>query len=288
MFEMKQKEPSTRIHFLWARKAPVGVIFRRGPSNYVQLLKWDLNSDKLIPGQWFKGRIYERRCDLSPNGELLVYFAAKYRGPYATWTAISRPPYLTALCLWPKGDAWGGGGLFVSNTSLSLNHRADEMGPAPDFRIPKKFKVRPYGSRPGWGEDNPIFSELMVRDGWKLTSGGSFKENKFGSQIWIEFTEPEVWEKKSKSQNAGLRMSLLGIKELQGPWYVLEYTLLNGDEEIELGSCDWADINSKGEVYFAREGALYKKRGTAQESLVCDLSANRFENVLPSPRAMRW
>ena len=57
-------------------------------------------------GQWFKGRIYEKRCDLSPDGTKLIYFAQKIntrtlndpKYSYA-WTAISRPPYLTALAL---------------------------------------------------------------------------------------------------------------------------------------------------------------------------------------------
>src|SRR5262249_25498999 len=51
-----------------------------------------------------QGRIYERRCDLTPAGDRLVYFAASFRQPLHSWTAISRPPYLTALALWPKGD----------------------------------------------------------------------------------------------------------------------------------------------------------------------------------------
>src|SRR5262249_39683455 len=58
-------------------------------------------------GQWFNGRIYERRCDLSPSGKRLIYFAASYKAPYAIWTAVSRLPFLTAVTLWPKGDGWG-------------------------------------------------------------------------------------------------------------------------------------------------------------------------------------
>jgi len=65
-------ESSTRLFCLWAREASVGVVFRRGPTNLVQLLKWNLESDELVPGQWFKGRIYERRCDLSPCGDYLI------------------------------------------------------------------------------------------------------------------------------------------------------------------------------------------------------------------------
>ena len=118
-------EPPTRrparLYALIAREARKAVVFRRGPSKSVLLLAWDLENDTLTPGQWLRGRIYERRCDLSPDGELLAYFAANQREPLYSWTAVSRPPYLTALALWPKGDCWGGGGLFRHERTLALN-----------------------------------------------------------------------------------------------------------------------------------------------------------------------
>ena len=97
---MTAPRASTRLYVLLARKAPIAVVFRRGPSKQVLLLTWNTETDELRQGQWFKGRIYERRCDLSPSGEKLIYFAAKHRGPHGTWTAVSRPPYLTALAMW--------------------------------------------------------------------------------------------------------------------------------------------------------------------------------------------
>jgi hypothetical protein len=93
----------------------------------------------------FKGRIYERRCDLSPSGEKLIYFAAKYRSPLYTWTAVSRPPFLTALLFWPKGDAWGGGGLFNNERTIGLNHPKSHMNLAADFALPKS-RAKSIGS----------------------------------------------------------------------------------------------------------------------------------------------
>ena len=78
------------------------MVFRRGPSGEVALVGWDTERHAFELGQWFRGRIYERRCDLSPSGERLAYFAGTHRGPMGTWTAVSRPPFLTALALWPK------------------------------------------------------------------------------------------------------------------------------------------------------------------------------------------
>lgn len=34
-------QPSARIHVIMARKVPVAVIFRRGSSKWVQVIKWN-------------------------------------------------------------------------------------------------------------------------------------------------------------------------------------------------------------------------------------------------------
>ena len=76
---------------------------------------------------------------------MLVYFAQKIEGrtlqdteyTYA-WTAVSRPPYITALALWPKGDCWHGGGLFQDNKTLILNHKPDVAKAHPNH-IPYGF-----------------------------------------------------------------------------------------------------------------------------------------------------
>ena len=98
---------------------------RRGPTDHVQLVAWDTDTDEFTAGQWFKGRIHEDRCDLSPDGRYFVYFAAKHRWVHVedvkeTWTAISRPPYFTALAIWFFGGTWHGGGVFESASPTAL------------------------------------------------------------------------------------------------------------------------------------------------------------------------
>ena len=108
-----------------ARRKPRAVVLLRGPSGWYHLVLWNTAQDVFEHGAWFKGRIYEERCDVSPDGELFLYFAMKggtwntsYRG---SWTAVSRPPWLFALTLWPQGDTWGGGGRFFDDRSIVLN-----------------------------------------------------------------------------------------------------------------------------------------------------------------------
>jgi hypothetical protein len=50
--------PSTRLYVLLARRAPLGIVFRRGPSKQVLVLSWQTDKHEFRLGQWFKGRIY--------------------------------------------------------------------------------------------------------------------------------------------------------------------------------------------------------------------------------------
>lgn len=165
-------EASTRIYGIIAREAPVAVLFRRGPSQFVQLLKWNLTDDTFEHGQWLNGRIYERRADLSPSGKLVIYFAAKYKGPMTSWTAISKPPYLTAIALWEGMGAWGGGGLFDDENHIQLNHSITRMKLIDTFKLPDNVHVVPCGENSGSGEDSPLIDMRMARDGWTQTQSG--------------------------------------------------------------------------------------------------------------------
>ena len=64
-----------RLHLLVARAAPRILILRRSPSRVYHLVLWHTDTDKLEHGSWFHGRIYAYRCDLSFDGQWLVYFA---------------------------------------------------------------------------------------------------------------------------------------------------------------------------------------------------------------------
>lgn len=107
-----------------ARERPVAVIVRRGPSDWYHLVLWDTARDRFERGAWLRGRIYEDRCDLSPDGELFLAFVHQGRKSESAathaWSAVSRPPWLHALALWPQGTTYGGGGRFTGTRSLTL------------------------------------------------------------------------------------------------------------------------------------------------------------------------
>jgi len=284
---------------LLARDADVGVVFRRGPSKQVLLLRWDLKADSFEAGQWLKARIYERRCDLSPSGDRLVYFAASYRAPYQTWTAVSRPPYFTALALWPKGDAWGGGGLFSSENELLLNHTSFQMALADGFVAPGTLRIGTLQSA-GRGEDSPIFEQRSRRDGWELVQQGTWLEQKGAARLWFKCDPPEIWWKPHPRRSVRLRLlrQTEGIYEKDGPWYVTSYRLDEGDtgKGRDIGRADWADWSSDGDLLFATGGKLFrvamKSRSrfdlnAAARELV-DLTSLTFVPRDAPPEAKNW
>lgn len=252
----------TNLFVILARNGRDAVIFRRGPSKQVLLIKWNRKKDTFEIGQWFKGRIYERRCDLSPSGDLLVYLAAKHKGPIPTWTAISKPPYLTALALWRSLGTYGGGGLFESEYSLLLNHDTLHQTLADGFQLPKQMRVRPFGERSGGGDDDPIYHARLLRDGWTVNQMGRQSDYQSDGPIRWHFIEPRIYEKPASRQKNTLRlqMKVRAIGERQGPWYVLDYEVLTeaGETLLELPHTDWADWDGNGGLLFTQRGKLFR------------------------------
>ncbi|MBR9802690.1 MAG: hypothetical protein ACE37I_15980 [Rubinisphaera brasiliensis] len=113
-----------KLFVIPARDEPMAVILRRGPSAWYHVIQWDMRRDLFVHGAWFKGRIYEEKCDVSPDGRLFVYFVhqGSRHGTQFThaWTAISRVPWLKALAVWPQKMTYGGGGRFSDNRSLTV------------------------------------------------------------------------------------------------------------------------------------------------------------------------
>ena len=66
-----------RIFGIIALHAPVVAVIRRGPSDWMHVSRWDLETPAYEPGAWLRGTIYPQRCDLSPDGRWFSYFALK-------------------------------------------------------------------------------------------------------------------------------------------------------------------------------------------------------------------
>lgn len=151
-----------RLHILLARDAPYGLIIRRGPAKVVCTIGWNRANDTFQLGQWLRGRIYEYRCDLSPDGRHFLYFALTGRWSSETkgsYSAISRAPYLKAISLYPQGDTWGGGGVFLDHHTFTLYGSSVPLRADPALtQVPvQRWVGGPHAAR-------------LERDGWLLSS----------------------------------------------------------------------------------------------------------------------
>jgi hypothetical protein len=287
------------LFVILARNARDAVIFRRGPSKQVLLIKWDRKKDTFKNGQWFKGRIFERRCDLSPSGRFLVYLAAKHKGPIQTWTAVSKPPYLTALALWPNMGTWGGGGLFEGESSLLLHNDAGLIRLADGFSLPASMMVRPLGCSVGSEEYDSIYHVRLLRDGWILKQKGEQQEHRTTKALSWRFAPARIYEK-AISRKKGthlLQMQLHGVADNKPNWYALDHEVFSGEGEslLKLPRIGWADWDDNGDLLFADGGKLFRlpwsnrdeyRRDAAEE--LADFSDLTFTPNEPPKRALSW
>jgi hypothetical protein len=109
-----------RLYVLPAREAAVAVVFRRGPSDWWHLLRWDLDPPTLEGGAWFHGRLYPRRSAVSPDGRLLGSFAWTARPSWDGYYAVSKVPWLRALAVWYLGSTWAAGCDFPDDDTFAL------------------------------------------------------------------------------------------------------------------------------------------------------------------------
>jgi hypothetical protein len=259
---------------LLASAAPTGIVIRRGPASSVCTLLWDRQKDEFQVGQWLRGRIYERRADISPDGKHWIYFArgsslrhAETRG---SWTAIARSPWLKALTLYGKGDCWLGGGLFLSPKRYWLNGCHELIRDSAAVKIDAKFSPSggPYG-----GECPSVYYRRLQRDGWLMEveriNCASDRSAIFQKELphgWIlrKFARADI----DHPQGSGCYWD---EHELENPKRGLRF---------DLTGWEWVELDN-GSLVWAQEGLLkrasFSRDGVAEPRTLCDLNAMRFE-----------
>jgi hypothetical protein len=303
----RRKPPTARVEAILARNAAVGVIFRRGPSRWVRMLKWNLRTDRIEGGQWIDARIHVERSDISPDGQLVACFAASYRRAPGTWTAISRPPYFTALAVWPKGDSWGGGGLFASDDHFLLWHDShvqygvDQFKLMDGFALPKRFRVQPFfGNSPVLACD--VEQSRMVLSGWRFTQRGEHGKSTADSDLNYPLKVPEIMTRALDDPKRP-RFELHRIVDGHGPkkqgmpFRIMRAEIADtkGDARRDLGHVDWVDAD-RGDVLWSSGGKLFRLAGptrkgmdiAADPKLVADLNGMTFEAIEAPRSALRW
>ena len=261
-----------RLHVLLASKAPYGVIFRRGPVNAVCTVGWNRETDGFQLGQWLRGRIYERRADLSPDGRHLIYFARGGRRHWETkgsWTAISRAPYLHAITLFGKGDCWQGGGLFTSNQKYWLNGCHFDVRNS--SKLIEDVKYKPEGS---FGAECPsVYYRRLLRDGWSLEM--NVGPGRVSPCTVFSKPLPHGWILR--------KFAYADTKHPQGTsvyWDEHELEHPKRKALLAVPKWEWADLDGSSLVW-AEKGILHrapvKPSGPADAKTLYDFNLMRFE-----------
>jgi hypothetical protein len=281
----KHSVPACRIYCILARSSNIGVVFRRGPSRWVQVLRWNTRNDQFMQGQWFHGRIYERRCDVSPGGKYLVYFAAKHTGINA-WTAISKLPFLTALNMWTQDHCWNGGGLFLGNTTVKLDlgqgaeHFKQVQGRCPLRLIQPTEYVR--------GENEIVEWQRMSRDGWAELQPGEFVSERLYDGY--RTLKPRILEKHHPDGSAKLRVT----REIRKFKLYETFSLAKPADKSEeaIPNARWADWDQRGRLVYSALGRIFTARVTGsrvgEHRLVIDLNANKYAAMTAPQWAVNW
>ena len=275
---VKLKRPSkhgkfpAHLHVLLARDAKVGLVIRRGPSKSVCTVLWNRERATFKPGQWLRGRIYERRCDLSPDGSHFIYFAMNGRWQSETrgsWTAISRVPYLKAVSLFAKGDCWHGGGLFVSNREFWLN---DGYGHR-ELKATSALRRKVDGQPPTYfgGECLTVYYNRLQRDGWAM------RNEEFQGAKLFEKKLPKSW-----------MLRKLAFAEIGAPpgrgcyWDAHELWHESTGTVLAFPEWEWADFVD-GRLVWASEGRLCSARlGPGKllgKKVLHDFNGMKFEAI---------
>ncbi len=300
-----------RLYVIPARDGRSAVIFRRGPSRQVLVLRWWLDDDRIEVGQWFNGRIYDRLSDLSPDGELLIYSAGGGRREPSAWVAISRPPYLTSLVLWKMAGMAYGSGVFEGPRTVRLDDTVEDppyssdvktLTPMPTEDLQRHLEIvrRPYDPE----KREHIDTRRLLRDGWFCIQE-SAKPFHRTDDVRFSYAIPGIDERQQPrmrpdDRSLVLRRILRGFGAYHGPLEVEDYQVskANGMPCRHFRNCSWADWHLNGDLLFSIDGRLYRilKRHVGivavdpleNASLIADFTGMTFRRKPPPDYARCW
>jgi hypothetical protein len=281
--------PPARVDVILARRAPRAVVFRRGPSKWTLVLDWNTETDTFMAGDWFRGRIYSRRGDLTPDGEHLVYFAATFgsrRQPAFdhghSWTAISEVPRLAPLGLWAKTDCWWGGGSFETNRRVTLNERPGRLADAVGQH---RFDVA-WDEHAG-GEDEPIYGRRLERDGWTTTQ--QLDADVGPGMHGFVTVRPQV---RTKRRPRGDGAAAPAIGSLEARWSLEGFESVRTWSVVDerggrhpIAGATWADWDQRGRLVAACDGTIVVvdvEQGSLRIEPIIDLNPFTRPTTVPS------
>jgi hypothetical protein len=283
---------SPRVFGIPATEAPIVAVIRRGPSGWCHVGRWDTERDEFSPGSWLRGHIYAQRCDLSPDGRWLAWFAYQGRARWEagpTYLAVSRLPWLTALVAWPTDGTWARGLHFVERGQGAFDAEPAAVGdPAPLL------------ARYGLDVTRAATFAVERRRGWTETDETPVRGD---DDPWDEVRADHVTMAKPRPGDGATRLLVRGryaaFRDMQPsrgrPAYAVARAAPAGEPAgptIELAGVQWADWDRLGRLLVATvDGELQVRQDPAHAGSIVwrsDLGALRPAPSAPPAEASQW
>ena|SRR5580704_13074728 len=217
----------SRIHLLAAKEAPTVVILQRKRAKLFHIITVDTEKHWVKQGSWFRGRLYEMKCDISFDGEFMVYLAiGKGSGKFASWSGLCRLPWLKTLVeSETPGSNWGGG--YFADRKVLITNGWKKVSPAAD--IP--FTLTPEPLTYFAAENRGVLYEKFERDGF----------TRIGD---------DCWGKRPSRHHPELKVRYLGY--VDGDQF--SFSLEERPDLVEGAS--WATWDSGKNLWVARPGIV--------------------------------
>ena len=240
----RRRSIPARIHLLPAKQAPVVVILRRKPSRLFHVLALDTRTGAFEQGSWFYGTLYPLRCDVSFDGQWLVYFAMGFKADKC-WNGVSKAPWLTCEAQGMNTGTWFGGGHWADAQTLSLNLSRFSQGTVP-------FQVESVDQKIDMGCLNVLYPRLR-RDGWiPCNEHWERDERPTDATGWRPFLKEQArWALRPSPLHPTLCFENLGYRE----GYSFRFRLREHpgflDDEVT-----WATYDCLGQLIVSRRGVV--------------------------------
>lgn len=263
-------ESPARLYIYPAREVPKAVVLRHGPHRHWLMCTWDLMTDAVVTGQWFRSPVTPSTCATSPGGRYFAATVRDYRPAEARpegrqssemwWIAISRPPFFTALAIQSCPPSRHGPRWDSENRILTDCSSRWKLNAVP----PDRFSFDPILD--GEGLHEPDHPNKWVEHG-EHESMCRWKNTKVVS----------CWQGKERTSRIYFESELL--KELR--------TL---EQSHSARSVPDIFLDFYGKPYWSSDGRLFRwhafPKGEPQS--VADLNHKSFELVEPTEEALSW
>lgn len=230
---MSTPPQAARILLLPAKEAPYVAMLRRKPTRLVHVMRLNTATDEIEHGSWFRGKLYPMRCDISHDGQWMVYSAMGATGQ--VWSGVCQLPYLRTVLESNQSSTYGGGGYWRDRNVLILNQWEKMSG-----EVPFALEAGPFEPV---DDDLKITYARLKRDGW-TPSPERYVDKDSG------------WRSRPGQRFPFLRLWSMGYVAQKGG-YVFQFALDDYDGLLD-PYVSWACWDSVNNLVFSRLGVVYR------------------------------